>query len=1016
MNTRENENFNPFLSPKPFPVSVYVRLTAIFPCVPQELLLRHHAKSFGISDYSPAALVEALFPGNDLMEYVPPKSVSEAVFESIKRNKTSRLPPLPRENIRCDLLKPFLQKTEVPQVGVRSMFSFPQGGSSISCACLVRSDGDPFVSEENPELLVGYDTGAVVLLSLKYFGADLDSLRQDEEKATTFGSNFDKKADTRRLGLWGSSKIPSGVELQGYHSSGSVVCATYDFNLEVGVSGSADGALYLWDIRNRFGSSKKNSINQSQVSRAPAATRFSEGVRFRHMCGYVKLAHDGPVSAMSMYTTFLITGGADQKIRIWSSTVDKEGFNPNYVGYQEFRMEGWIRNITAAPFRGIQQEDVLITDDCGVMMGLKACTKEMKAVFSHSTKPSSIKPLCLRGKADGKLAFCTTRVHHFFSEESLRLGIARAKCKNEVSNTMIQVVPVMNYSSLLSVTFSPVAQLMDYGHLQVSRKIQHPSLTALGAKLQATAASSVYNIENERRQRIFHEIGDDEEKGSIFEPRASKKAESTHAEPLRFLDALYIPAYDMILLLDNRNTVFVFEQNSSDVLAKVSIHNRNEEQKQKKAVFLLPLGKYYSECAGSSSKVASLDTPKEDRDFSIPFLVVTNKSIELFHILPAKHTLVEVPAHKASVVGLAYRYQEELEKKVKTLAERADDEARNVFLSVSRDGVMICWGSGLVFLRQYEQQKAVSAKKKTSFTLPMSKKNGESEVTSFLFSEKWGFAVTGHESGDIMYWKCDEELSDIWVRERCHKNTISGLAEAWTIQNRNGKVDDEENLLISVSYDGYLGIWRSPERRSALLKEKICVSTNELLCVIFSSTHNIYVTADSAGALFTICAKDRVLLRVVSKDVANSPFIEKCGMSLNNIDYHYTPVTSVSLLGADLLLSCDEKGFLILWSLPDGRKKNVFTARLPYADDPYSWELNVLVEISVKKFLAAARSGHVYFFDCSVDTCYPSGIYKHTCEVCSLAVFNVLEESFEFLVGGVDGSISSLEKCYFQEP
>lgn len=1013
---RENENFNPFLSPKPFPVNVYVRLTAVFPCIPHELLLRQHAKAFGISDYSPAALVEALFPGNDLMEYVPPKSVSEAVFESIKRNKTSRLPPLPRENIRCDQLKPCLPKNEVPQVGVRSMFSFPQVGSSISCACLVRNDGDPFVSEDNPELIVGYDTGAVVLMSLKYFGADLDCLRQDEEKATIFGSDLGKKADTRKLGLWGSSKIPAGVELQGYHSSGVVVCAVYDFNLEVGVSGSADGALYLWDIRNRFGSSKKNLIHQSQVSRTPAAIRFSEGVRFRRMCGYVKLAHDGPVSAMAMYTTFLITGGADKKIRIWTSTVDKEGFNPSYVGYQEFKMEGWIRNITAAPFRGVQLEDVLITDDCGVMMGLKACTMEMEAVFSRSTAPSSTRSVFIHGRADGKLTFCTTRVHHFFSEESLRLGPARIKCRNEVSNTMIQLVPVMNYSSLLSVTFSPVAQLMDYGHLRVSRKIQHPSLTALGAKLQATAASSVYNSENERRQRIFHEVGDEEDKGSIFGPRASKKAENSHLEPLRFLDALCIPAYDMILLLDNRNTVFVFEQNSNDVLAKVVIHNRNEEQKKKKAVFLLPLGKCYNECAASSSKVTSLDTPNVDRDFFIPFLVVTNKSIELFHILPAKHTLIEVPAHKASVVGLAYRHQKELKKTVKTLAERAEDEARNVFLSVSRDGVMICWGAGLVFLRQYEQQKAVSTTKKASFTFSSSKKNGESEVTSFLFSEKWGFAVTGHESGDIKYWNCDDELSDIWVRERCHRNTISGLTEAWTIQNRNAKLDGEENLLISVSYDGYLGIWRSPERRAALLKEKLFVSTNELLCVVFSSTHNIYVTADSAGALFTICAKDRVLLRVASEDVADSTVMERCGMSFNDMEYHYTPVTSICLLGIDLLLSCDEKGFLILWSLPDGRRRKVFSARLPHADDPYEWELNVLTEVSVGMFLAAARSGHVYFFDSSLNTCYPVGIYKHTCEVCSLEVFNVLEDSFEFLVGGVDGSISSLERCYFKEP
>lgn len=1015
MSGSENENFNPFLSPKPFPVTVYVRLTAVYPCIPQELLLRQHAKSFGISDYTPAALVEALFPGNDLLEYIPPKSVGEAVYDSIRRNKTIRLPPLPKENIRCDLLAPPAQKKVMSPLGVRSMFSFPQVGSSISCVCLLRDKDEPFLPEENVELLVGYDTGTVILMSLKYFGAELDSLRKEEMKANIFGEHTEKNPETKRLGFWGSSKVPSGVELQGYHGSGTVVCATHDYILDVGVTGSADGALYLWDIRNRFGTSRKNLINQSQLSRTPAAFQFSEAVRFRRMCGYVKTAHEGPVSAMSMYSTFLITGGADQKVKIWTSTIDKEGFNPTYVGFQEFRMEGWIRSITAAPFRGIQLEDVLITDDSGVMMGLKACTAEMKVVFSRSSSTSSTRSLFHHRATDGELTFCTTRVHHFFSEEGLRLGPARVKCKNEVSNTMIRVVPVMNYSSLLSVTFSPVAQFMDYGHLRVSRKIQHPTLTALGAKVKATAASSVYHLENKRRQRVFHEADDSEEKGGIFEPKATKKADNARAEPLRFVDSLYIPAYDMILLLDNRNTVFVFEQNSNDILAQVTISSKNEDQKPKKAVSFLPIGKCYNECLSSMSKAASLDNSHKDEDFRIPFLVVTNKSIELFHILPTKPTLVEVPAHKSAVIGLACRHQEIPLDVVQTVEEKAAEEARNLFISVSRDGALICWGRGLNFLRSYDQCNAVSSKNGSSPTFSTKQKMDKSEVTTFLFSEKWGFAITGHESGDIKYWGCDEELSDIWIRERCHKNTISGLAEASAMQNRSGKGDDEENLLISVSYDGYMGIWKSPERRSALLKDKIHISSNELLCVGFSRAHSVYVSGDSAGALYLICAKDRVVLSVISEGPDDLSLLGRRKPSINSMSSHFAPVTAISLMTEDCFLTCDEDGFVVMWSLPDWRKRNVFTVRSPNNDEEYSDELNLLTPVSPIKFVAAARSGHVYLFDASIDAQYPIGMYKHTCEVCSLVVHNVIRDSFQFLVGGADGSITSLESGYFQE-
>eukprot|EP00796_Vickermania_ingenoplastis_P013398 gene13398-9221_t len=1028
--TTANDNFNPFLSPKPFPVTVYVRLSSVYPCVPQELILRQYTKAFGISDYSPSSLVEALFPAN-LAQFVPPESCGEAVHDSIKKNKSMRRPPLPRENIRNDVMQSEPDKKLVSKVGVTSMFSFPRLGSTIACVCCLREPNEPFLSEEDTQFLMGYDTGAVIVVSLKQYGAQLESMRMAEFKADILGEDatLPESEGGLSIHLWGTSRTPSGVELQGYHHSGKVLCVTHDCNVDLGITGGADGVLYLWDIRNRHGTAKRNLINQSQVTRSSATSQFSEAVRNRRLLHSIKGAHDGPVSAVTMYTTFLITGGADKKVRIWQCEVAKNGTPQTYVVFQEFSMEGWVRSVTAAPLRGVQMDDVLVTDDNGVMMGLKACTAEMKSVFTRSrtdigSGPELDIPKVRSVTGDGKLTFCVTRTHHFFSEESMRIGPSRVRFKEEISNTMLRVIPIMNYTALLSVTFSPIVRLMDYAHLRVSAKVQHPSLTAIGAKVNAKAASSVYRNENERRRQVFDEKKENLEQGNRLEPNSSAKLETLRSEPLRFIDALYIPMYDIILLLDNRNTVFVYERNSNDVLAKVSISSSNEEGKPKKAKELLPVGRCYND-ATELSKTSS-ESLLEGRDFSIPFFVLTDRSVDLFHVLPTRNTVIEVPAHKTAVVGLAYRQKEEKDPdEIKTVEEKADNETRNLYISVSIDGDMICWGRGLHFLRMYEQKNTVVQQNTVERSLAAKMKlvrggrteNAKSEITAFLFSEKWGLAVTGHDSGDIRYWGCDGELSDISLRENFHSNTVSGLAEAYTTHT-TGRGSDQEEQLITVSFDGCMGIWGSPERRSAILKEKIRITFNELMCVVFAPCQNMYVTGDSSGALYFICVRERtVLFSIPSNTSVENPIELLWRPKGTEFPFHRSCVTSICMLGEDKTVSCDDDGCIFLRQFKDDEKASIpFSLQTPHSvmpEEKHSRELNCLVSVTDKKFIVAARSGHVYYFNVDERT-YPIGIYKHSCEVCSLVVRPIRNDGFEFLIGGADGSITSLAESYFQ--
>lgn len=1008
-----NDSFNPFLNPKPFPVTVYVRLSSVYPCVPQELVLRQYTKAFGISDYSPSSLVDALFPA-DLAQFIPPESCGETVHDSIKKNKSMRRPPLPRENIRNDALQPVPDKQTMSKVGVSSMFSFPRLGTNISCVSQLRTSTEPYPSEDDAQFLVGYDTGTVIVVALKQYGSQLDSMRVAEVKANILGEGTPiENGGGMEAHLWGTSRIPSGVELQGYHNSGKVLCITHDFNVDVGVSGGADGVLYLWDIHNKYGTGQRNIKNQSEVTRSSSAFQFSDTVRNRRLCGHIKDAHDGPISAVKMYTDFLITGGGDKLVHIWKCRLDQMK-SPTYIRFQQFQMEGWVRSITAAPLRGVQTDDVLVTDDSGLMRGLKACTAEMQAVFTK-TSTSINKDTSVYG-VDGKIAFCATRVHHFVGEESMRIGPSRVRYKDEISNTMLRVVPIMNYTALLAVTFSPVVRMMDYAHLKASARIQHPSLTSVGAKVNAKAASSVYKNENDRRKKLFSERNAAEKQGGEkLEPTSSAKLESIRVEPLRFIDALYVPMYDVVLLLDNRNTIFVYERSSNDVLAKVTVSSNNEEGKPKKAVELLPVGRCYNDAASDLSK-ASSESLLEGQEFIIPFYVLTNKSLELFHVLPIKNTVVEVPAHCAPVIGLAHRrLQERDPRELMTVEQMSENEKKNLFISVSMDGTMICWGRGLHFLRVYKQENTVlhhGVVEKSLATHHVVHDgrfvNDKSEVTSFLFSERWSLAITGHDSGDIRYWGCDGELSEISLRQNFHTNTVSGLAEAYAVQ-RKEKSNDREELLITVSFDGHLAIWGSPERKSAVLKDRVFVTFNELLCVVFSSSHSVYVTGDSAGFIHFVCAKERVVLRSIPSD-GNIP-----QSSMIPAAYHTGSVTAIALL-AEHFVTCDDDGLIFLWNFTDFSKRTPFTLCSPemtFSDEKHADELNSVVAVSQSKFIVSARSGHVYYFDANVRR-YPIGVYKHSCEVCSLVVRQAVQDGFEFLIGGSDGSITLLAESYFQ--
>ncbi|KAH9589011.1 WD40 repeat [Trypanosoma melophagium] len=256
--------------------------------------------------------------------------------------------------------------------------------------------------------------------------------------------------------------------------------------------------------------------------------------------------------------------------------------------------------------------------------------------------------------------------------------------------------------------------------------------------------------------------------------------------------------------------------------------------------------------------------------------------------------------------NLSLRFEKSLRK--------TEDSNRLRVLSCSVDGTICFWGNLFEPLRTFNHKTIAKENAKfctttthkpvsldnviSPFDAPLrilkDKKTGKvieiendgcDDTTSFYFSARWNFAITGHDDGSIRFWPCNQQLATFAWHKRIHRNAVSGLMEARIgrtekqrrIDVLQGKSPEDISgnecieLLATVSYDGYLAVWERPETAKIHLYARTRVSQSELLCVAFDEMNQLFIVGDSSGMVSSWSARD-LELRCKIPSRPNSPW------------------------------------------------------------------------------------------------------------------------------------------------
>lgn len=967
------------------PITLYMRLKNVYPCVPQEVILRQYSKAFKVDELTPETLMEAVFPTAMPTDLPDTSCALSGILTTLTKSSAFRRPPVPRDHT----IEARLYNHDFPV-------------SRISALQVIRDASTP--KGEEHEILVGYESGAVVVYVLKRYGRYLETARYHTAQSKTFGIPNDGK----KVPLARSSELPDGIDLMGYHSSGRVMCCMYDSQRAVALSGSVDGSIYVWDIRNLYEKFRDESSAGYDREGAPklAIDQFADAVRTRRLQSVVRNAHSGPISAMAYFPDTIITGGAEGVVKVWgySRKTLQLSQRVRLCLKQSFDMNGWVRSIYAAPARGVQLEDILMADDTGWIMGLKegSCPTHERVRGNRSTALPSVSAQEQCGR------FNITRVHQTISEEKSRLnGICMTQEVGDATSTIVDLTPIRSNSLLVCLNYSPIVQVFEQSTMRVATKLVHPLLTGEANGLMMKEATAIYRKEALQRELVFLEKKPVLPSNDSLSPGTSvnKRLLSIHDNPLRFISTLYVTSRDILLLLDNQNTIFVWEFASGSFVAKVSIPPTVGGTKvvARRAISLLPYGtEHYTEGRQSRNYRSSRGGNLEEALAFIPFFILCDTGVELYNIVKAAKPVLEVSAHKEPVIGLAYTPYTGPTPLHCISCER---EVR--LISASVDGKLFCWADQLMFLRGYAIQRPADTN-----VSPTTHWESDNEVSSLFYHPQWELVVTGHNNGGLRYWSIAGELLDIVFQECFHTNTVSCIRSFLMPAHRSTAKSKTEVLLVTVSYDGTIAKRGHPMSPLAhrLLSER--VSYNELLSIAVVEQKNAFLVGDSGGQIIFISCFDFAPLRSY---LVQGP---QCNMSTRGArkSPHVGAVVTVCVFGKTLI-SCDDEGKIVQWDQsmnPIGNFSLNNDALDTVSSKTMYQEITCAGIVGQEAFLVCTRTGHIHYFKPSQSSAAVS-VYVHISEVVSVAIDTATLQNtfFEFAVGDAGGLITSLSSSIF---
>ncbi|RNF07490.1 hypothetical protein TraAM80_03346 [Trypanosoma rangeli] len=833
----------------PIPVSTIVVRRQCYPCVPPELLLREHAGKFYLSDLTPESLLNAVSPRVNpvLPPYLGSKGSSGGVNNDLVYaliRESVRLPPVPSDNIKE--LSPVAQRLKMEAEAQRRANTVPQ--SNIKKQLLAEDEGafvfeeastshitaveflrmpagrndDSKVAEreekkadktlvsiygsvprdlklEEGECLWGYNTGAVLLVSLRVYATDLRNRRFYEALSLPVQPSFPDYerevngfspsggsdsilsiAERQRNNLLGcgiateergfirgmSKQAPHGVSLLGYHPVGGVCALVYDSHNDLAISGGMDGTLFVWDVHQQYRRAlREKYMRDEDTKNMRPAQQFAAYIHTRRLTQRIPRAHNTSVSSLATYSELMISGGVDGTIKIWScmhlAGITVHGAPPQYVEQQVFNCNGWVRDIWSSPERIVQGEDVLVTDENGSIFGFKGTTFSQEPVMQASymekkwlhalrrseghrlgsaffetrrnstdrrgliqfpalaaRRPSSgppigglLKPATNEEDAMKLLrrgiitqALRLTRKLQIIGEEA-RLAVlpgSNHSARNESTSSITRIIPLEEQKLFIVLGYSPMVRFLDMTHLNVASVVVHPSLRAASGEEKggSVQAASPGNPRGSRKGQQRKPLSNASTQKKSF--LMSGNASGGGAEALRFVDVLYVTSLSYLLLLDNRNTVFVWDNVEKVFLTSWKSPVTNESGKTKTALRLLSCGTRHYKRSGNSGRGRisrelygkakrrgvcfheqannledNAKMEDEAGDITIPFFVVCNTGVELCDVVIETEARLEFRGHQDAIVGIFLRNSppssvQRIEKRPKTMLEVGD--------------------------------------------------------------------------------------------------------------------------------------------------------------------------------------------------------------------------------------------------------------------------------------------------------------------------------------------------------
>ncbi|ORC92580.1 uncharacterized protein TM35_000033330 [Trypanosoma theileri] len=833
----------------PSPVATVIVRRQCFPRVPPELLLREHAARFRLTGLTMASLLEAVTPRvySAVPPFVAQTDLSGEVnheFIDVLLKEMRKMPTVSRENIKESSItrRKIPHEEEDVKGPLGTIKSHPKSlNTTLGEKVNVQDDDDdvPFIFEEaspsritatgivrrkgivvdtadtsgesisNPrmstklettihdseleerEILWGYDSGAVVHVTLRTFALDLQVLRQYEtlqpmsrrrrrssttspiqvdgregdinEDASYCSSSilFEREGSTVKSGKDADEhddmidimkeRAPYGVSLLGYHPVGPVCCLVYDTINDLAISGGADGSLFVWDLHQRYRAGYRDRhVNEEELRQMRPTQQFSTYVKTRRLIQRLRYAHNGAISTLSTHCELLLSGGVDGTVKVWQ--IEQPHIRPfssgppQYVERQVFRCRGWVRHIWCASERNVQGDDIYITSESGDITCLKGSTASQQPIVQSprgrhnilldalrksgspiippyigskrriktsvqfptlnslvkakknedegilpDLSPSENKAFKLLNKGLISRALRKTRTLQTISEEARLVSTVgnRSTVREESTSAITRIIPLAERNLFITVGYSSIVRFLDMSRRSLAGVVEHPYLSAAREKGKGKGSGSGNHQPNSMKKESNDGDGEDVQfktnkngtsllasfGGTSHGPISGKN------EALRFIDVLYVSSCDYLILLDNRNTVFVWDYAEKKILTSWVVPQMNEGGKNNVALSLLPCGTRHYENSFFRSKnriqrrtlyrpqrriacyyQRSNETERDvniDDDLAgvirIPFFVVCSKSLELCDVVVESHARLEFQAHQDNIVGIFIR-------------------------------------------------------------------------------------------------------------------------------------------------------------------------------------------------------------------------------------------------------------------------------------------------------------------------------------------------------------------------